>query len=81
MGIKKNFDVQRDVDHLSCLKLLLQNHADPKIPSINGTLPIFKAVKSSYQTLQIFLDYVRDRAKSINVLDNKGMSPLCKLSS
>lgn len=80
MGFKRTFDEKRDVDFVSCLRLLLKFKADTNIPSVNGTLPIFKAVKSSYQTLQTFLEYVSDRTKTINVLNNKGMSPLCKLS-
>ena len=44
-------------------------------------MPIFKAIKSSFETLAVFLEYIQDKQKAINVLDNKGLSPLCKLSS
>lgn len=79
-GIKRNFDVYRDVDYLSCLRLLLKYKADTNQASINGTMPIFKAIKSSFDTLQVFLEYVYDKERCLNVLDNKGLSPLCKLS-
>lgn len=80
LGFKRNFDEKRDVDYHSCLRLLLQNKADLNLPSINGTLPVFKALKSSYQTLQTFLEFVPEKTKAINVLNNKGMSPLCKVA-
>jgi hypothetical protein len=79
-GIKRNFDVYRDVDYLSCLRLLLKYKANISQPSINGTLPIFKAIKSKYETLAVFLDYADDKANTLNQLDNKGLSPLCKLA-
>ena len=80
LSFKRVYDTSRDVDYQSCLRLLLKFKADTTIVSINGTLPIFKAIKSSYLTLQLFLEYEKDKNKAINCLNNKGMSPLCKLS-
>ena len=51
MGFKRTFDAKRDVDYLSCVRLLLKHNADVKKPSVNGTLPIFKAIKSNFDTL------------------------------
>lgn len=50
IGFKRTYDEKRDVDYLSCLRLLLKFKADTNLPSINGTLPIFKAIKSNYNT-------------------------------
>lgn len=80
LGFKRTFDEKRDVDQTSCLRLLMKFKANLDRTSINGTRPIFKAIKSSYQTLQVFLEYVADKTQAINALDNKGMTPLCKIS-
>lgn len=80
LGFKRIFDEKRDVDQISCLRLLLKYKASLDKRSVNGTLPIFKAIKSSYLAMQVFLEYFGDKSSAINVLDNKGMSPLCKIS-
>lgn len=50
--------------------------------SLNGTLPIFKAIKANIHAFQTFVEALDDnKALYINVLDNKGMTPLAKLAS
>jgi hypothetical protein len=80
LNFKRNYDPKRDVDYLSCLRLLLKFKADTNLASINGTLPIFKAVKASQIAFQLFLENVQEKTKGLNVLNNKGMSPLCKVA-
>jgi hypothetical protein len=80
ISFKRTFDPSRDVDYLSCFKLLLKFNADPFQPSINNTMPIFKAIKAGVSALTMLLEFTPDRPKAINVLDNKGMTPLCKLA-
>ena len=78
---KKMYNPSRDVDYTACLRLLLKYRADPKMRSSNGKLPIFKAIKSEPISLMLFLEHDAKRTETINVINKKGLTPLCKLAS
>lgn len=61
------------------MKLLLKFNANPRLESANGKIPIFKAIKRSSVTLQLFLEYDDLRTQTINTLNSKNLSPLCKV--
>ena len=61
-----------------CLKLLLKHGAKTDAINKNGNLAIFKAIKSTSKVLELFMSV--DKGKSVNVLNKKGLSPLCKLA-
>ena len=81
IAYKRMFDIHRDVDHYTCIHMLIKAEAKPTLRSARGTLPIFKALKSSFAVLQLFLDYQTNKDIVINVIDNKKKSPLCKLAA
>ena len=80
LSFKKLYNPTRDVDHAACLRLLLKYKADTQMRSPSGKIPIFKALKSSVMNLQLILEYDTDRIRTINTINKKGMSPLCKLA-
>jgi hypothetical protein len=57
LSYKRNFKAGRDVDYHACLRLLLKFNADTNLSSSGGKIPIFKALKASILTLQLFLEY------------------------
>jgi len=81
LTFKKMYNPGRDVDYNACLRLLLKYKADPNMRSANGKLPIFKAIKADPIGLQLFLDHDPKRAETVNVINKRGMTPLCKLAS
>ena len=48
--------------------------------SPSGRLPIFKAIKSNLNALQMFFEFDKKRTQTVNVVNKRNMSPLCKLA-
>ena len=54
---KRCYHKKRDVDYDQVMKLLLKFNANPRLESSNKYIPIFKAIKRSSMTLQLFLEF------------------------
>lgn len=48
--------------------------------SPSGRLPIFKALKSNLTALQMMMEFDKKRTLTVNTLNKRHMSPLCKLA-
>jgi len=81
LSYKRNFKAGRDVDYHACLRLLLKFNADTNLSSSGGKIPIFKALKARVPTLQLFLEYDDQRIQTVNSINKKKLTPLCKLAS
>ena len=81
LSYKRNFKTGRDVDYHACMRLLLKFNANTNLSSSGGKIPIFKALKAPVLTLQLFLEYDDQRMKTVNSINKKKLTPLCKLAS
>jgi len=80
LNFKRKYDSK--VDYKECLSILMdQFRVIPRMVSFNNTPTVFKAIKSNFETLQKYLEKDENPKKTVNEIDNKGLSPLCKLAS
>ena len=58
---KRCYHKKSDVDYDQVMKLLLKFNANLRLGSANNKIPIFKAIKRSSVTLQLFLEFDDER--------------------
>jgi len=78
---RRTYHPQRDVDYNAVLKLLLKFNANPRLVSPLGKMPIFLAIKQPALSLQTFIEWDNNRKETINTVNRKNWSPLCKVAS
>ena len=80
LSFKRMYHPTRDVDYNACIRLLLKFGAEPQLASPSGKLPIFKVIKCNLSAMQMVLEFDKNREKTVNLLNKRHMSPLCKLA-
>lgn len=77
---RKKFNPAKDVDHVSCMKLLLKFKADPAAhlgkDKRKRPTPIFHAIKTALM-LKSFLDLIEEKEAIVNVTNVNRETPLC----